>query len=128
MPSPPAPANSRMQSLGLPAAAALLMAAGWLCSSVHATATPAKRTTAADSVPIPHLVHSRSGPLARGKSKIVEFDTAPFPYKGLVPRTGQPFLNVVENGRRGHRTGTGRVYWEDETYKDRQVLLHLPKG
>jgi hypothetical protein len=45
-----------------------------------------------------------------------------------VPRTGQPFLNVVENGRLGHRTGTGRVYWEDETYKDRQVLMHLPKG
>ena len=73
-------------------------------------------------------MHSRVGPLARAKSKLVEFDTAPFPYDGLVPRTGKPFINVVENGRRGHRTGTGRVYWEDETYNDRQVLLHLPKG
>jgi hypothetical protein len=45
-----------------------------------------------------------------------------------VPRTGQPFLNVVENGRRGHRTGTGRVYWEDETYSDGHVLIHIPKG
>jgi hypothetical protein len=128
MPSLSAPGNSRMQSLARPAAAALLLAAGWACSSDDATATPAKRTTAADNVPVPHLVHSRSGPLARAKSKLVEFDTAPFPYKGLVPRTGRPFLNVVENGRHGHRTGTGRIYWEDETYKDRQVLLHLPKG
>jgi hypothetical protein len=109
-------------------AAALLLTAGWLCTGDQASAAQAKRTTAADSVPIPHQVYSRSGPLERAKSKLVEFDTAPFPYRGLVPRTGQPFLNVVENGRLGHRTGTGRVYWEDETYKDRQVLLHLPKG
>jgi hypothetical protein len=72
-------------------------------------------------------VHSRSGPLLRAKSKLVEFETAPFPYHGLIPRIGKPFLNVNENGRRGHRTGAGRVYWEDETYSDSQVLLHLPK-
>ncbi len=24
--------------------------------------------------------------------------------------------------------GPGRIYWEDETYSDRQVLLHMPKG
>ena len=80
------------------------------------------------AVPVPHRVHARSGPLARGRSKLVDFDTAPFPYDGLVPRTNKPFLNVEENGRRGHRTAFGRVYWEDETYSDRQVLLHLPKG
>ena len=45
-----------------------------------------------------------------------------------MPRTNKPFLDVAENGRRGHRTGYGRVYWEDETYNDSQVLLHLPKG
>jgi hypothetical protein len=73
-------------------------------------------------------VQSRSGPLLRARSKLVEFDTAPFPYHGLVPRTNKPFLDVTENGRRGHRTGAGRIYWEDETYSDRQVLLHLPKG
>jgi hypothetical protein len=73
-------------------------------------------------------VQSRSGPLARARSKLVDFDTAPFPYHGLVPRTNKPFLDVAENGRRGHRTPFGRVYWEDETYSDSQVLLHLPKG
>jgi hypothetical protein len=79
-------------------------------------------------VPIPHRVHTRAKPLPRGRTKIANFDTAPFPYDGLVPRINKPFLNVDENGRRGHRTGAGRVYWADETYSDRQVLMHLPKG
>jgi hypothetical protein len=86
------------------------------------------RIKAAEAVPVPHQVHVRSGPLARGRSKLVAFETAPFPYAGLVPRTKRPFLDVEENGRRGHRTGAGRIYWEDETYSDNQVLLHLPKG
>jgi hypothetical protein len=121
----------RLQSLTIPVAAGVLAVAVcvWSGEAARGAQTPsAKRTTATDAVPIPHRVHSRAGPLARAKSKLVEFETAPFPYDGLIPRTGRPFINVVENGRRGHRTGTGRVYWEDETYSDRQVLLHLPKG
>jgi hypothetical protein len=120
-----------MQFLTLPAAAAILAAVGCIWSSQQASGaqtSAGKRTTAADAIPVPHAVQSRAGPLPRAKSKLVEFDTAPFPYNGLIPRTGQPFINVVENGRRGHRTGTGHLYWEDETYSDRQVLLHLPKG
>lgn len=79
-------------------------------------------------MPVPHRVHTRSLPLPRARTKIENFETAPFPYDGLVPRSGTPFLNVEEKGRRGHKTGAGRVYWEDETYSDRQVLMHLPKG
>ncbi len=30
--------------------------------------------------------------------------------------------------RRGHKTPFGRLYWEDETYSDQRVLLHIPKG
>jgi hypothetical protein len=86
------------------------------------------RASAAVNVPMPFAVQSRRGPLPRGRSKLVEFETAPFPYRGLVPRTNKPFLDVNENGRLGHRTFSGRIYWEDETYSDRQVLLHLPKG
>ena len=121
----------RLQSLTIQVTVVALTLGAGVWSSLPAggaQAPASKRTTAADAVPIPHRVHSRVGPLARAKSKLVEFDTAPFPYDGLVPRSGRPFINVVENGRRGHRTGTGRVYWEDETYNDRQVLLHLPKG
>jgi hypothetical protein len=93
-----------------------------------AEATASRTEAVVNGVPIPHRVQARSGPLPRARSKLAELDTAPFPYAGLVPSTNKPFLDVAENGRRGHRTGAGRVYWEDETYNDRQVLLHLPKG
>jgi hypothetical protein len=116
----------RLRILGC-AAVALLVAA-WPWPPHRAAGAPPDRVVKADAVPVPHRVHARSGPLPRGRSKLVEFDTAPFPYGGLVPRTNKPFLDVEEKGRRGHRTGSGRIYWEDETYSDRQVLLHLPKG
>ena len=73
-------------------------------------------------------VRSRSGPTKSAKTALVPFDTAPFPYRGAMPGSNAPFLNVYENGRKGHRTGSGRVYWEDETYSDNRVLLHIPKG
>ncbi len=123
--------SSGLRALGRAAAAFLL--AAWPWPADRAASSPPEpialqRMTVAEAVPVPHRVHVRSGPLPRGRSKLVEFDTAPFPYAGLVPRTNKPFLDVEENGRRGHRTSAGRVYWEDETYSDRQVLLHLPKG
>lgn len=79
-------------------------------------------------VPSKTLVQSRSRPLKVDKTSLVHFDTAPFPYHGTMPGSNEPFLNVNENGRKGHRTGSGRVYWEDETYSDNRVLLHVPKG
>jgi hypothetical protein len=109
-------------------AAAVLSVAACLWPAYRTVGASPEQAAAIDAVPIPHRVHTRTGPLARGRSKLVEFDTGPFPYAGLVPRTQKPFLDVSENGRRGHRTGSGRIYWEDETYSDRQVLLHLPKG
>ncbi|NJO33566.1 MAG: hypothetical protein HC869_10860 [Rhodospirillales bacterium] len=114
--------------LTLSMAFALLLAAGWAWPDKHAAEANPRHATATASVPVPHRVHSRSGPLARARSKLVELETAPFPYSGLMPGTQKPFLDVIENGRRGHRTGAGRIYWEDETYSDRQVLLHIPKG
>jgi hypothetical protein len=67
-------------------------------------------------------------PLRQTKTKLVELQSAPFPYHGLVPNTGQPFIDVNEGGRRGHRTFSGAVYWEDKTYSDRRTLLHIPRG
>ncbi len=67
-------------------------------------------------------------PLRRTKTKLVQFETAPFPYHGINPNTGRPFLDVSEGGRRGHRTSSGEVYWEDRTYSDSRVLLHIPRG
>lgn len=67
-------------------------------------------------------------PLRHTRTKLVEFETAPFPYHGTVPNTGRPFLDVSEDGRRGHRGSNGTVYWEDKTFSDRRTLLHIPKG
>jgi len=61
-------------------------------------------------------------------TKLVNFETAPFPYDGKDPGTDAPFLNVSDDGRRGHRTPRGRIYWKNETYNDSRVLLHIPKG
>lgn len=62
------------------------------------------------------------------KTQLVEFATAPFPFSGRMSRSNQPFMNVAYGGRRGHRTYGGRVYWEDETYSDSHVLIHIPRG
>lgn len=78
--------------------------------------------------PIPQQVYARTQPVKNDKTAIIPFDTAPFPYAGNIANSDQPFLNVAENGRLGHRTFFGHTYWEDETYSDDRVLLHIPKG
>ena len=67
-------------------------------------------------------------PRHQQKTQLIEFASAPFPYNGEVPGTGQAFLNVMEGGRKGHRTGRGGVLWERETFSDNRVLLHIPAG
>ncbi|MGA7324160.1 MAG: alpha/beta hydrolase [Rhodomicrobium sp.] len=68
------------------------------------------------------------GPLRQTKTKLVVLQSAPFPYHGVFPSTGRPFLDVSENGRLGHRTSSGNVYWEEKTYSDSRTLLHIPRG
>ena len=68
-------------------------------------------------------------PLPAAKTALVPFAVSPFPYRGDVPEKDKPFLDVSEGGRLGHYSERGkRTYWEDETYSDRRVLLHIPKG
>jgi hypothetical protein len=58
-----------------------------------------------------------------------EFQNSAFPYRGPIPADSdssgreRPFLNVDENGRLGHSSPRGGVYWEDATYSDRHVLV-----
>jgi hypothetical protein len=61
------------------------------------------------------------------KTSLAEFDTAPFPYDGTMPGTNSRFLNVTSGQRKGRRSSQGRVYWQDETYRERRVLLHIPR-
>lgn len=60
---------------------------------------------------------------------IIPFTVSPFPYAGTVPATGKPFFDIVLEDRSGRTSArTGGVYWADETYSDRRVLLDIPAG
>src|SRR5258705_11208059 len=50
-----------------------------------------------------------------------------FPYFGNNPRSEAPFLNISNGERKGHRSYGGRVYWQNETYNDSRVLVHVPE-
>ena len=68
-------------------------------------------------------------PLDRTVSALVPFRNSAFPYDGFDPETNAPFLDVSQNGRRGHASArAGGVYWQDTTYSDNRVLLALPQG
>ena len=57
---------------------------------------------------------------------LVSMKSSAFPYFGNNPRSDAPFLNISKGDRKGHRSN-GRVYWQDETYSDNRVLVHVPE-
>ncbi|WP_244443330.1 alpha/beta hydrolase [Bradyrhizobium sp. Ai1a-2] len=59
---------------------------------------------------------------------LVSMKSSAFPYFGNNPRSDAPFLNVTNGSRKGHRSLSGRVYWQDETYNDSRVLMHVPEN
>ncbi len=58
---------------------------------------------------------------------LVSMKSSAFPYFGNKPRSEEPFLNITKGERKGHRAINGRVYWQDETYNDSRVLVHVPE-
>ena len=76
------------------------------------------------SMPVP----ARAAQTKSAKTELVAFDNSPFPYSGQPPGQDKPFWDVEQDGRRGHTSPRGGVYWEDATYSDRRVLLHIPRG
>lgn len=77
----------------------------------------------ADATPDPDQGGARIACPGAGRSWLVPFATAPFPYDGAIPDKGVPFLDVRAGERRGHTSPRGGVYWEDATYADSRVLL-----
>ncbi|TGU55340.1 hypothetical protein EN795_01005 [bacterium M00.F.Ca.ET.152.01.1.1] len=72
---------------------------------------------------------SQGARLHKSIATIVPFKASPFPYRGKLPDGSAPFLDVTgADGRRGHTSPRGGIYWEDETYSDRSTLLAVPKG
>ncbi len=56
---------------------------------------------------------------------LVSMKSSAFPYYGNNPASEAPFLNVAG---KGHRSYSGRVYWQDQTYNDNRVLVHIPEN
>ena len=53
---------------------------------------------------------------ARGdQTTLVGLNSSAFPYLGNTPDSDEPFLNISKGDRRGHRSHSGRVYWQDQT-------------
>jgi hypothetical protein len=69
-----------------------------------------------------------AAPATAAKTEIVAFEASPFPYDGQPPGQDKPFYDVEQEGRRGHTSPRGGIYWEDTTYSDRRVLLYIPRG
>src|SRR6185437_7372753 len=52
-------------------------------------------------------------PQHEDQTALVGLKSSAFPYFGNNPRTDAPFLNVSNGERRGHRSYSGRVFWQD---------------
>jgi hypothetical protein len=93
-----------------------------------------KRTAQAAPAPAPYRVASLAPtvpyqrPPREDQTTLVSLKSSAFPYFGNNPRTDQPFLNVSNGERRGHRSYSGRVLWQDETFNDNRVLMHVPEN
>ena len=92
-----------------------------------------RRVAQAQPQPAPYRVASLAPTLPYQRqphedlTMLVGLKSSAFPYFGNNPRTDQPFLNVSKGDRRGHRSYSGRVYWQDETFNDNRVLMHVPE-
>ena len=76
----------------------------------------------------PRPIVSRIGRAASALTRLIPFESAPFPYAGTIPTSGSPFLDAGTDDRKGHRSWRGRVFWENETFHDNRVLMHIPAG
>jgi hypothetical protein len=92
-----------------------------------------RRTAQAQPQPAPYRVASLAPtvpyqrPAREDQTTLVSLKSSAFPYFGNNPHTEQPFLNVSNGERRGHRSYSGRVLWQDETFNDNRVLMHVPE-
>src|SRR6195256_1521217 len=94
----------------------------------------ALRKRMAQAEPAPYRVASLAPtvpyarPAREDQTTLVSLKSSAFPYLGNDPRSDEPFLNISKGDRRGHRSYGGRVYWQDQTYNDNRVLMHVPEN
>jgi len=89
---------------------------------------PVQLASLEDEAPPVAATHSRVPSNFGTMTGFEDFETAPFPYHGMVPTSGRPFLNAGTEGHWGHVNFRGQVLWESESFSDDRVLLHIPSG
>lgn len=91
---------------------------------------PEARTVRTESVRVASLTPTLTLPRTGREelTTLVSMKSSAFPYFGTNPRSDEPFLNVTKGDRKGHKSFNGRVYWQDETYSDSRVLVHVPES
>lgn len=89
----------------------------WLWAVAAALLAGAAAPTCAEATPVKKRLRA-----------YVPFAHSPFPFDGTVPGKDKPFMDVEKDGRKGHTSPRGGIYWQDETYADRRVLLEIPRG
>ena len=96
---------------------------------LHAPSDFAAKPAAADADRVALLEPQRPPALPQRDelTMLVGMKSSAFPYSGNNPASDAPFLNVSQGDRRGHRSFSGRVYWQDQTYNDNRVLVHVPE-
>ena len=90
---------------------------------------PPPRTVRTEPVRVASLTPTLNLPRPTEREELttlVSMKSSAFPYFGNNPRSDAPFLNISKGDRKGHRSN-GRVYWQDETYSDNRVLVHVPE-
>ena len=99
----------------------------------QASDLPGQRTASAQ--PAPYRVASLAPtapferpPAREDQTTLVSLKSSAFPYLGNNPRTEEPFLDVSRGDRRGHRGMGGKVFWQDQTFNDNRVLMHVPEN
>jgi len=107
---------------------------GFASNATTASDFAPRETTAPSPEPASYRLASLEppGPYSRPTAHrdlttLVSMKSSAFPYYGDNPGSDTSFLNVSKDGRRGHRSYSGRVYWQDETYSDSRVLVHIPE-
>jgi hypothetical protein len=124
---PATPARARVAAAAAPAPAPVRTAS---IDPVHTASIekPAPQLVLASAPnPVPALPHVPLGNI-EAKTSLVDFETAPFPYHGMVPGANRPFLDAGQPDARGHVNFRGRMFLESKTFGDDRVLLHIPQG
>ena len=77
---------------------------------------------------VPYQRPQQPQPTGEEVTTLVSMKSSAFPYYGNNPASDAPFLNMSSGSRKGHRSYGGRVYWQDQTYNDNRVLVHIPEN